>query len=461
MTAQRVLVVDDEIGMLEVCRDTLSALADVEIETESRGDRAAAMLLERRWDLLVADIRMPGLDGLELLTIARDQDPDMPVLVMTAFPTVDTAVESMKRGAADYVVKPFLPDDLRAAARRLLETRRLHDENDLLNRYIQRPHAFGDIIGGSVGMRVVFDAIDRVAPTDVDVLIAGETGTGKELVARAIHQRSQRSKAHFVPVDCGAIPEDLLEAEFFGHERGAYTGANARRLGLVEFASGGTLFLDEIDHLPAKLQAKLLRALQERRIRRVGGSDELDVDLRVIAATSADLEREVREQAFRADLYYRINVARIALPPLRDRPADIPMLVAHFVGRYAREIARDPVDVDHDALEVLTRYPWPGNVRELQNVIKRVLVFSRRAQIRVEDLPEEVVNGAGSSTAGGKGFFALRERHTNAFEQSYIEQLLRSHRGDVAKAAAEALLPRGTLYRLMKKHGIAGTEYRT
>ncbi|HET7373837.1 MAG TPA: sigma-54 dependent transcriptional regulator [Gemmatimonadaceae bacterium] len=455
------LVVDDEIGMLEVCRDTLSTLDGVEVDVESSSERAAKKLEERSWDLLIADIRMPGVSGLELLEIAKRQDPQLPVLMMTAYPTVDTAVESMKSGAADYIVKPFLPDDLRATARRLLAERRLRDENELLSGSLERRYAFGDMVGGSMAMHAVFDAIERVADTDVDVLITGETGTGKELVARSVHQRSRRKQGHFVPVDCGAIPADLLESEFFGHERGAFTGANSRRLGLVEFAAHGTLFLDEIDHLPASLQSTLLRALQERRIRRVGGSEELDVDVRVIAATSANLEEEIRKQAFRSDLYYRINVVRIELPPLRRRPDDIPALVDHFIERYAREIGRDAVEIDREALEVLTSYAWPGNVRELQNVIKRVLVFSRRPVIRAEDLPDEIVAGAGSHCATTHGFFALREQHSNAFERSYLEQLMRVHAGDVVAAAAEAKLPRGTLYRLLKKHGISLSEHRS
>ena len=460
MAGSRVLVVDDEIGMLEVCRDTLCTLDGVEIEVESRGDLAASKLEERHWDLLIADIRMPGVGGIELLEIARRHDPQLPVLMMTAFPTVDTAVESMKLGAADYIVKPFLPDDLRATARRLLAERRLRDENDLLSDSLERRYAFGDMVGGSMAMRAVFDAIERVAGTDVDVLVTGETGTGKELVARSVHQRSRRTNGHFVPVDCGAIPADLLESEFFGHERGAFTGANARRLGLVEFAAHGTLFLDEIDHLPASLQATLLRALQERRIRRVGGSEELDVDVRVIAATSANLEEEIRKQAFRSDLYYRINVVRIELPALRQRPDDIPALVDHFIERYAREIGRDGVEIDREALEVLASYAWPGNVRELQNVIKRVLVFNRRSIIRAEDLPDEIVARAGSHGANTRGFFALREQHSNTFERSYLEQLMRAHEGDVSGAAAEAKLPRGTLYRLLKKHSISLSEHR-
>lgn len=460
LPAMRVLVVDDELGMLEVCRDTLAALSDVEVVTEQRSNVAVQKLKEHNWDLLIADIRMPGVGGIELLEITRRNDPELPVLLLTAYPTVQTAVESMKLGAADYIVKPFLPDDLRATVNRILRERRLREENVLLRQQVERTYAFGEIVGRSAPMCAVLDAIDRVAATDVDVLVTGETGTGKELVARRIHEQGNRRAGHFVPIDCGAIPEDLLESEFFGHERGAFTGASARRLGLLEFAARGTLFLDEIDHLPVRLQAKLLRVLQERRIRRVGGTEEFPVDLRIVAATSADLEEEVRRQSFRPDLYYRINVARIDVPPLRWRPEDIGPLVAHFVDRYAHEIGRDVIEVDPEALEVLTSYSWPGNVRELQNVIKRVLVFSRQPIIRVDNLPEGVVAAAGAAPSESRGFFALREQHTASFERTYLDQLLRAHGGDVAAAAVEARVPRGTLYRLLKNHGFSATNFR-
>jgi DNA-binding NtrC family response regulator len=457
----RVLVVDDEPGMLEVCRDTLSDLDAITVVTERDSRRAAAMLKDEAWDLLITDIRMDGLSGVELLAEARQNDPELAVLVLTAYPTVETAVESMKLGAADYITKPFLPDDLLATVHRLLEDRRLNEENRLLRRHFERNYAFGEMVGRSAAMTAVFEAVQRVAETDVDVLILGETGTGKELVARTVHQRSARKNAHFVPVDCGAIPEDLLESEFFGHERGAFTGAAGRRLGLLEFASRGTLFLDEVDHLPFKLQAKLLRALQERRIRRVGGSQEFDVDVRVAAASSADLEALVREERFRPDLYYRINVARIELPPLRRHPDDIPLLAEHFIRRYASEMGRVPVAVDDDAMEVLMAYPWPGNVRELQNVFKRILAMVRPDIIRVEDLPDELIAGAGDLPEHDrKGYFALRDQYINAFERDYLERQLHAHNGDVSAAAASARIPRGTFYRLLKKQGLNPADYR-
>ena len=457
----RVLVVDDESGMLEVCRDTLRKLPDVDIELERQSTRAAQRLEGESWDLLIADIRMPGLTGTELLDIARRHDPNLAVLMLTAYPTVETAVESMKLGATDYITKPFLPDDLLATVRRILDEKRLREENQLLRRHVERTYAFGDMVGESAAMRAVFEAIERVSSSDVEVLIVGETGTGKELVARCVHQRSRRSRARFVPVDCGAIPEDLLESEFFGHERGAFTGAQSRSLGLLEFASRGTLFLDEVANLPPRLQAKLLRAVQERRIRRVGGTEEFDVDFRLIAATSLDLDEEVRQQRFRADLYYRINVARVELPPLRKRPEDIPLLIAHFITRYAGELGREPMEIDPEAAEVLAGYAWPGNVRELQNVVKRVLAMSRRSVIRGDDLPDQIITMAGRPSVERRGgMFELREQCLNSFERQYLVQILTTCGGDVSSAALEGGLPRGTLYRLLKKHGLNPADFR-
>jgi two-component system, NtrC family, response regulator PilR len=381
--------------------------------------------------------------------------------MLTAFPSVESAVESMKLGAADYLTKPFLPDDLLLTVTRLLEGRRLRDENRLLRRHVERGYAFGEMIGRSAAMQAVFETIERIAGTDVDVLITGETGTGKELVARSIHQRSARQGARFVPVDCGAIPDDLLESELFGHERGAFTGAHAKSLGLLEFANRGTFFMDEVAQLTLKLQAKLLRALQERRVRRVGGTHEIDVDVRVLAATALDLQAEVNAQRFRMDLFYRINVAHIHLPPLRARTEDIPLLVAHFTARYAREMERVGVELDSSALEVLCGYAWPGNVRELQNVLKRAIALSRSANITPDDLPEALVAAAVAQPAGpSPGFFDLKEQHVASFEKEFLQRVLHACRGNISQAAAAARLPRGTFYRLLNRHGLEPGEYR-
>lgn len=462
MAKTRILVVDDEPGMLEVCADTLRKLANAEILVENQSPNAAERIARESLDLLIADICMPGLNGLELLRLARQHDPNVAVLMLTAFPTVETAVESMKLGAADYIAKPFLPEDLLAVVRRLLEGKQLREENLLLRRQVERAYSFGEILGKSQVMQKVFENIQRVAETDFDVLIVGETGTGKELVARAIHQRSRRKDAAFVPVDCGAIPDELMESEFFGHERGAFTGAQTRSLGLLEFANKGTFFLDEISQMPMRLQSKLLRVLQERKIRRVGGTKETEVDVRIVAASSQSLEEEVRKQRFRLDLYHRIHVACVELPPLRDRVEDIPLLVDHYLARYTKDMDKGAVQLSPEVMEVLANYPWPGNVRELQNVLKRTLTLARHEVISLEDLPDEIVSRAGDlPMKKGQGFFYLRERRLAAFEKEYLRSLLVTCSGDVSGAAREAELPRGTLYRLLKKYELNPGDFRS
>lgn len=461
MAKARILVVDDEPGMLEVCADTLQRCPDTEVIVESQSARAAERVATESLDLVIADIRMPGVGGVELLRRARAHDPNLAVLMMTAYPTVETAVEAMRLGAADYIVKPFQPEDLLGLVRRLLESKRLRDENRLLRRQVERPFVFGELLGQSLAMRQVFERIQRLAETDVDVLIVGETGTGKELVARALHQRSRRKDAPFVPVDCGAIPNELMESEFFGHERGAFTGAQTRNLGLLEFANRGSFFLDEIGQLPPRLQAKLLRVLQERKIRRVGGTKEIELNVRILAATSLNLEEEVRKERFRLDLYHRIHVAQIELPALRERNGDVPLLVEHFLVRHGKEMGRDLVALTPEAMEVLTCYAWPGNVRELQNVLKRTLALTTSSLITVPDLPDEIVARAGECVrpkAGG--FFEQRDRRIAAFEKQYFRDLLEACHGDVTNAARDAQLPRGTLYRLLKKLALEPDDYR-
>jgi two-component system response regulator HydG len=475
MRKPRILVVDDEEGMREVVQDTLERLGDVDVVTEGQSGRAVELVKDESFDLLITDIRMPGIDGVSLLRTARQNDPTLPVLMITGFPTVETAVECLKLGAVDYLTKPFLPDDLLANVKRFLEERRLKEENVLLRRQVSRDYGFDDLVGASKAMETVLETIRRIADADVDVLIIGETGTGKELVARAIHQRSRRGKERFVPVDCGAIPEHLLESEFFGYEKGAFTGANARSIGLLEYADGGSFFLDEVGELPQLLQAKLLRALQERRIRRVGSKTETPVNVRVIAATGRDLDAMVAEGTFRQDLLYRINVVKICLPPLRERGDDVMRLAEHFVQRHAREMGKPIKGIRSDALEVIAQYSWPGNVRELQNVIRRGIAMTRGHEIGLEDLPDSIVSSAGerSSSAAsasspgpavaGEGlgaFFDERTRRMAAFEKEYLGAKLKEHGGDVTTAAREAGIPRGTFYRLMKNHGLKANDFR-
>jgi DNA-binding NtrC family response regulator len=318
------------------------------------------------------------------------------------------------------------------------------------------------IVSQNAAMSRVLEKVERAAATDFDVLIVGGTGTGKELVARAIHQQSRRRDGPFVPVDCGAIPEELMESEFFGRERGAFTGAQARALGLMEFANQGTFFMDEIAQMPPRLQAKLLRVLQERRIRRLGGTQEIALDVRIIVASSLDLRQAVEREHFRHDLYHRINVVRIELPPLRERGEDIPLLVHHFLQRFSGEIGRPPVGITPEAMEVLMSYPWPGNVRELQNAIKRTLALLEGDVVTVEALPEDLVTRVEEGPRQPAGsFFARREEHLAQFEHSYLQSLLRRCGGDASRAAREAGLPRGTLYRLLKKHALNPAEFRS
>ncbi|MBX3468408.1 MAG: sigma-54-dependent Fis family transcriptional regulator [Planctomycetes bacterium] len=480
MPRPRVLVVDDEEGMLEVCQETLERLGeDVEVVVERHSARAVERLKDEAFDVMVTDIRMPGVDGVTLLRKAREHDPDLPVLMITGFPTIETAVECLRLGAVDYLTKPFLPDDLLSNVKRFLQERRLKDENRLLRRQVSRDYAFDDLVGGSPSMEAVFETVRRVADTDVDVLVVGETGTGKELVARAIHRRSRRGNERFIPVDCGAIPEHLLESEFFGYEKGAFTGANNRSIGLLEFADKGTFFLDEVGELPPLLQAKLLRALQERRIRRVGSKTETPVSVRVVAATGRDLDKMVGDGSFRQDLLYRINVVKIQLPPLRERGDDVLKLAQHFVQRHAREMGKNIKGIRPDALEVLAHYRWPGNVRELQNVIRRGIAMTRADEIGVEDLPDTLVVAAGDGAArlastaaagaagaasaalgAGGGFFEERARRMSAFEREYLAAMLEQHQGDVTTAAKDAGIPRGTYYRLMKNHGLKANDFR-
>ncbi len=462
MVKHRVLLVDDEEGVLQVCVAALKGLADVDVSAEASSRHAAERLSAESFDLLISDIRMPEISGLELLRTARQIDPHLAAIILTGFPTIESAVESMKLGAVDYLVKPFTLEQLAAAVRSQLEGKRLREENRLLRRQIERAYCCGDILGESPVMRRLCEKIQRTCETNFDVLIVGETGTGKELVARAIHKRSKRREGPFVPVNCGAIPEELMEREFFGHERGAFTGANSRSLGLLEYANGGTFFLDELNQLPQRLQGKLLRVLQERKLRRVGGTEEIDFDVRIVAASSVSLDEEVRQSRFRPDLYHRINVARIEVPPLRERQEDIPLLAKRFLEHYSGELNRGAAQFTAEVMEVLVAYSWPGNVRELQNVIKRTLAWAREETIRVEDLPEEIVAQAGVRSINGMGgFFQSRETHIKSFETEYFGKLLRDCQGDVTSAAREAQLPRGTFYRLLKKHALNPSEFRT
>ncbi len=383
----RVLVVDDEPGVQESLRMLLKDTC--EVATAGHVEAALQAIAAAPPDLILLDLVMPGRSGLDLLAELAERGVRTPVLVLTATKTVATAVEAMKLGAADYVTKPFEVDALRIKVQRLLEQRALEAEVVRLRDEVSRRTQLGGLIGRSDRMQEVFRAIERVAQSRASVLLTGESGTGKELVARAIHELGPRAAGPFVALNCAAIPETLIESELFGHERGAFTDARERRIGKFEAASGGTLLLDEIGELAPSVQAKLLRALQERSIERVGGSAPIPVDVRVVAATHRDLEREVAAGRFRADLYYRIHVVPIALPPLRERREDVRLLAEHFLARAAAETGRR-LQLSPAAQNALERYPWPGNVRELENAIEHAIALAEGERVEVTDLPPAV-----------------------------------------------------------------------
>jgi two-component system response regulator PilR (NtrC family) len=395
-----VLIVDDESSLRDMLRIVLKR-DGYDVLTADGGQAALDILQRERVDLLLSDIRMSDVSGVEVLKAAKELHRDIIVFMMTAFASTDTAVEAMRLGAVDYFTKPFSMDELRLKVRQHLESNRLRQENVLLKRALKNTHEFSSIIGRSTAMLAVFNLIETVAKTSSTVLVTGESGTGKELVARAIHLNSLRHDHPFVALNCGAVPETLLESELFGHVRGAFTGADANKKGLVEVADRGTIFLDEIGEMNVAMQVKLLRVLQERRYRRLGGTEESQADIRIVAATNQDLPRLVAEGKFREDLYYRINVIPIQLPPLREREADVSLLAAHFLEKHATRAGKPLRSISPEAADLLAQYAWPGNVRELENVIERCVALEQSPVILAETLPVHVRAGSAVPTQVG------------------------------------------------------------
>ena len=387
----RILVVDDEPSMREMLRIVLRR-DGYDVVIAENGRDAIEQLRKSNIDLLLSDIKMPDVTGVEVLRAAKDINRDIVAFMMTAFASTSTAVEAMRLGAVDYFTKPFSMDELRLKIRQHLETHRLKQENVLLKKELNTRYEFSNIIGRSEPMLDVFRMVETIARTSSTVLITGESGTGKDLVARAIHYNSLRRERPFVALNCGGVPETLLESELFGHMRGAFTGADANKKGLMEVAEGGTVFLDEIGEMTTTMQVKLLRVLQDRRFRRLGGTEEVQADIRVIAATNQDLERLVATGRFREDLFYRINVIPMHLPPLRERREDIPLLAEHFLSKYAQQMKKPVRSIAHDTLTLLQAYGWPGNVRELENVIERAVALEQTPAILPDSLPLHVRN---------------------------------------------------------------------
>jgi two-component system response regulator PilR (NtrC family) len=389
MNPARVLVVDDEKSMRDLLAITLQR-AGYDVTVADGGETAIEAIRRDPFDAIITDLRMPKVDGLQVLRSAKDLSPETAVIMVTAVASTETAVEAMKLGAYDYITKPFKLDEVNLIIQNALERKRLRDENQYLRKQLETQHRFENIVGKSARMVEVFDTIRKIADSPSTAMITGESGTGKELVARAIHFNSHRRDKPFVSVNCGAIPEGLMESELFGHVKGAFTGAVANKVGLFSAAEGGTLFLDEITEIPALLQVKLLRAIQVREIRRVGDTKDLKTDVRLIAASNRDLETAVREGVMREDLFYRLNVLPIHLPSLRERREDIPLLVAHFLQKFSKDLSKEVRGVTPEALAVLERYHWPGNIRELENVLERAIVLGAGDMLGVDSLPESV-----------------------------------------------------------------------
>ncbi len=405
------------------------------------------------FDVIVTDLRMPGIDGIEGLRRFKAKVPEIPVVLVTAFATVETAVEAMKAGAFDYLKKPFEPDELELVVARAVEHARLRRDNAKLRSELRGTFDVHGIVGKSQAMKDVVSILERIAPSDVPILIEGESGTGKDLLARAAHALSRRAQGPYVALNMSAIPENLAEAELFGHEKGAFTGAEQAREGFFAEAEGGTLFLDEIGLLPAALQPKLLRVLQDGEYIPVGSRKPRKANVRVVAATNEDLARSVKEGRFREDLWFRLRVVPVRLPPLRERREDVPLLVDHFVAKHALRLGRPPLHPDADALRALLDHPWPGNIRELEHAIERGLLLARGDAITLADLPPELGRAAQDAAAAGNGEGRYR-RARDAWERRFLEDLLREEGGNVAKAAEAAGLHRSTLYEKLTRHGL-------
>jgi DNA-binding NtrC family response regulator len=464
-TKGHVLVVDDEVELLVSCRKILSRLG-YEVRVVERGAEALDLVKNGEIDLVLTDLKMPGMSGTDLLSAIKQVRPDQLVVIFTAFATVQTAVEAIRGGAFDYLPKPFSAEQLEVVVARAMEHRRLREENRILRTRVTTPGGIGGLIGESPAIQRVFEMIRKIARTSASVLIGGESGTGKEGCARSIHQLSDRANKEFIPVDCAALPGTLIESELFGYEKGAFTGANQLRQGLLEAADQGTLFLDEIGEMDLSMQVKLLRVLQERQFRRVGGNNMISVDVRLVCASNRDLEKEVAKGTFREDLFHRLNVIRIDMPPLRDRTGDLRLLVGHFVRKFTPPIgaAGNPgrdITVSPEVWALLESYHWPGNVRELQNVVHRAVSLCEDGMIRPRDLPDSMSRpGMGEVRKVDKNlpYKEAKQRWLEPFEREYLIELLKRNKKNVTYAAEDAGIDRKSIQRMMKKHGIRVEE---
>ncbi len=443
----KILIVDDE----EIMRDSLTDwLREDGYQTAAveNGEKALERIRKERWDLILLDLKMPGMNGIEVLKEVKKINKELPVIIITAYATVDTAVEAMKIGACDYIAKPFNPEELGLVIKRVLDHQNLIKENIYLRKELKKSYTFRDLISRNPKMQEIFDLIKRVAKSDSTVFITGESGTGKELVARAIHSESHRKKGPFIVVNCAALTESLLESELFGHEKGSFTGAYTTKPGIFEFANHGTLFLDEVGEMGFHTQADLLRVLEEKKFRRVGGKRLIEVDVRIISATNKDLKKRVEQGKFREDLYYRLNVVPIHIPPLRERKEDIPLLSDYFLEKYCLKNRKEIKGFSEKAMEVLMNYDWPGNIRELENVIERTVVITRDKIIKPKDLPSFLRKEVREK------FIEEGDRPLSQIEKEYISHVLEKNRWNIRRSAKILGIDRTTLYKKIEKYGL-------
>ncbi|MGO9409605.1 MAG: sigma-54-dependent transcriptional regulator [Spirochaetia bacterium] len=450
----RVLIVDDEKAILDVLSMFLQRMGCA-VDATTRGSTAITLAQKTSYDLIVLDLKMPEMDGLSVLQEIRKIDESASVIILTAYGAVKTAVEAMKLGAEEYMLKPLQLEAFGLIIKRILEYRRLKREYNALRESLALSGGGGAIIARSKKMLDIFQLVEKVAPLRSTVLLQGESGTGKELLARSIHEKSPRAGKRFVGINCGVIPVNLLESELFGYERGAFTGADSRKIGYFEAADGGTIFLDEISEMSGELQVKLLRVLQEHSFQRLGGTEDIANDVRVIASTNRELEQEVQEGRFRKDLYYRINVITVHVPPLRERTEDVSLLAYHFLRRYALEFQKDVKGISSEVMNAFLRYRWDGNIRELENVVERAVAVTEGTELLPKDLPANLRDLPASPGPLADSLVKPFAAAKDDFEREYLKALLAQAGGNISQAARISEIPRPNLYEKLKKHGLS------
>ena len=457
----KILVLDDEEDMLRGFGKLLEAQGH-KAYLVSNAAAATKVLEEEEIDIVFTDLLMPDIDGLQVLELVQKFNPSIPVIIFSAYGTVDRAVIAMKAGAFDFIEKPFDAERVTLVIQKALNHLNLYRERNNLLDQLEEKFKFDNIIGISPEIRKIFEMVENVAKSEANILITGESGTGKELVARSIHAHSERKTSPFVPVNCGAFPENLFEAEIFGYEKGAFTGANKRKIGLLEYANGGTFFMDEVCELPMPLQTKLLRAIQDKQIRRIGGNELIQVDVRIISATNENIEKALSQQKLREDLYYRLNVINIHLPPLRERKGDIRLLAEVFLKKFAEKMHKDITGFAVDVLDYFESYKWQGNIRELENVVERAVTLSKGKKITIAELPTYLFTETAAAISFDKVKFTdAKQIAVEEVEKKYLLHLLQKHNGNITKMAEDAGMTRRNIHRMLNNHNINTNDWRS